>query len=293
MHDSLTLGEVRITRIEDNLGPALEAKVMFPAFRDEIWEAERHWLAPTYFTPDGVRLRTSIHSWLVRTGSHTVLIDSCIGNGKDRPHSPHFHRRDVPWLERLRAAGAAPEQIDFVMCTHLHADHVGWNTRLHNGRWIPTFPNARYLFGRAEFERWDPRRDAYRSSPFNQNVFDDSILPVAEAGQMVLVEDGHTVDDTFTVESAPGHTAGHVRIRLRAREQEAMFCGDVMHHPVQVLYPDLCSSFDDDQAAALASRMKLLDDCVDRDIVVLPTHFAEPHGCRIVSGGRGYALSWI
>jgi glyoxylase-like metal-dependent hydrolase (beta-lactamase superfamily II) len=293
MHDSLKLGAAHITRIEDNLGPALEARVMFPAFRDEIWEAERHWLAPTYFTADGVRLRTSIHSWLVRTGRHTVLIDSCIGNGKDRPHSPHFHRRDVPWLERLRAAGAAPEQIDFVMCTHLHADHVGWNTRLHNGRWAPTFPNARYLFGRTEFERWDTRRAAHRASPFNQNVFDDSILPVAEAGQMVLVEDGHTVDDTFIVESAPGHTAGHARIRLRAGGPEAMFCGDVMHHPVQVLYPDLCSSFDDDQATALASRMKLLTDCADRDIVVLPTHFAEPHGCRIVSGERGYAIRWI
>ena len=293
MDRALTLGGAQITRIEDNLGPALEAKAMFPAFRDEIWEAERHWLAPTYFTPDGVRLRTSIHSWLVRTGRHTVLIDSCIGNGKDRPHSPHFHRRDVPWLERLRAAGAAPEQIDFVMCTHLHADHVGWNTRLDNGRWVPTFPNARYLFGRTEFERWDPRRAGHRPTPFNRNVFDDSILPVADAGQMVLVDDGHAVDDAFTVESAPGHTAGHVRIRLRAGGREAMFCGDVMHHPVQVLYPALCSSFDDDQAVALGSRMKLLTDCADRDILVLPAHFAEPHGCRIASGGRGYAIRWI
>lgn len=293
MDKALTLGAAHITRIEDNLGPALEAKLMFPAFCDEIWKAERHWLAPTYFTPDGVRLRTSIHSWLLRTGRHTVLIDSCIGNGKDRPHSPHFHRRDVPWLERLLAAGAAPEQIDFVMCTHLHADHVGWNTHFHNGRWVPTFPNARYLFGRTEFERWDPRRAEHRPTPFNQNVFEDSILPVADAGQMVLVDDGHVVDDTFTVESAPGHTAGHVRIRLRAGGREAMFCGDVMHHPVQVLYPELCSSFDDDQAVAFGSRMKLLTDCADRDILVLPTHFAEPHGCRIVSGGRGYAIRWI
>ena len=292
MDAAFTLGGTQITRIEDNLGPALEAKVMFPAFRDEIWEAERHWLAPTYFTPDGVRLRTSIHSWLVRTGRHTVLIDSCIGNGKDRPHSPHFHRRDVPWLERLRAAGATPEQIDFVMCTHLHADHVGWNTRLDNGRWMPTFPHARYLFGRTEFERWDPRRPQHQPTPFNQNVFWDSILPVANAGQMVLVDDGHAVDDTFTVESAPGHTAGHARIRLCVGGREAMFCGDVMHHPVQVLYPDLCSSFDDDQAVAFVSRMKLLADCADRDILVLPTHFAEPHGCCIISGGRGYAIRW-
>ena len=292
MNTALTLGAARITRIEDNLGPALEARVMFPAFRDEIWEAERDWLAPTYFTPDGVRLRTSIHSWLVRTGRHTVLIDSCVGNGKNR-HSPHFHLRDVPWLQRLRAAGAAPEEIVFVMCTHLHADHVGWNTRFDNGRWVPTFTNARYLFGRAEFERWDPRRAGHRPIPFNRNVFDDSILPVAEAGQMLLVEDGHTLDDAFTVEAAPGHTLGHARIRLRAGGREAMFSGDVMHHPLQVLYPDLCSSFDDDQAVALASRRRLLADCVDRDVLVLPTHFAEPHGCRIVSGGRGYAIRWI
>ncbi len=289
----LRLGATHITRIEDNLGPALEAKVMFPAFREEIWEAERGWLVPTYFTADGLRLRTSIHSWLVRTGRHTVLIDTCIGNGKNRPHSPHFHLRDVPWLERLRAAGAAPEDIDFVLCTHLHADHVGWNTRLDNGRWVPTFPNARYLFGRAEFERWDTRRADHRPTAFNKNVFDDSILPIANAGQMVLVDDGHTLDDAFAVEAAPGHTAGHARIRLRTGGGEAMFSGDVLHHPLQVLYPDLCSSFDDDQAVALASRRRLLADCVDHDIVVLPTHFAEPHGCRIVSGSRGYAIRWI
>jgi glyoxylase-like metal-dependent hydrolase (beta-lactamase superfamily II) len=287
----LQIGDAQLTRIEDNLGPALEAKVMFPAFRDEIWEAERHWLAPTYFTPDGVRLRTSIHSWLVRTGRHTVLIDSCVGNHKNR-HSPHFHMRNAPWLERLREAGAGPEDIDFVMCTHLHADHVGWNTRLENGRWVPTFPNARYLFGRTEYERWDAGRDGYHPLAFNNNVFADSVLPVAEAGQMVLVDDGHNVDDTFTVEAAPGHTQGHVRLRLRSGGKEGMFSGDVIHHPVQVKYPDLCSSFDDDQALALQTRLKLLADCADRDLVLMPTHFAEPHYCRIRSGGKGFEIQW-
>jgi len=171
---------------------------------------------------------------------------------------------------------------------HLHADHVGWNTRLENGRWVPTFPNARYLFGRTEFQRWDMRSPDYDGPSHNDFVFSDSILPIAEAGQMVLIDDGHTVDDMLVVEPAPGHTPGHVRIRIRSRGREGIFSGDIIHHPVQVPFPQLCSMFDDDQQSALQMRLKLLGECADRDILLMPTHFAEPHCCRIV--GRGASL---
>lgn len=287
----MQLGDTSFTRVEDYLGLGLEPNVMFPDFVPEMLDAEREWLVPTFFSTDANRLRTSIHSWVVRTSRHTVLVDSCVGNQKQR-RIPNFHMRNEPWLERLRAAGVAPEEVDYVMCTHLHSDHVGWNTRLENGRWVPTFPNASYLFGRTEFERWDSRSPNYSGPAHNDFVFEDSILPIADAGQMILVDDGHTVDDTFTVESAPGHTRGHVRICIRSAGRQAILSGDIMHHPLQVPYPQLCSAFDDDQQAALRTRLTLLNECADRDILVLPVHFAEPHCCRIVSARGKFGIKW-
>lgn len=287
----MQLGDAQLMRVEDYLGLGFEPKIMFPAFEPGMWQAVREWLVPTYFSPEENKLRTSIHSWVVRTGHHTVLIDSCIGNHKQR-RIPRFHMRNEPWLDRLRAVGIVPEEVDFVMCTHLHADHVGWNTRLENGRWVPTFPNARYLFGRTEFRRWDMRSPDYDGPSHNDFVFNDSILPVVEAGQMVLIDDGHTVDDMLVVEAAPGHTRGHVRIRIRSRGREGIFSGDIIHHPVQVPFPELCSMFDDDQRSALQTRLKLLGDCADRDILLMPTHFAEPHCCRIVSRGGKFGVTW-
>jgi len=287
----IRIGEATVARVEDNLGPSLVTKVMFPDFRASIWAAERHWLAPVYMLPDGSQLRTSVHTWVVRTPRHVVLVDSCVGNHKPR-HTPYFNMRDVPWLDRMRAVGVAPEEVDYVMCTHLHADHVGWNTRLHDGRWVPTFPNAKYLFGRDEFARWDPAVAGWTVNAFNEHVFEDSILPVAESGQMVLVDDGHVVDELLTVEAAVGHTPGHYAVRLRSAGREGLFCGDVLHHPVQVPYPELCSVFDDDRGAGLQTRLRTLENCADRDVLLLPTHFAEPHCCRIVDERGRFGIRW-
>jgi len=275
------IGDAVATRIEDYEGPGFQPGEMFANYQPGQWEAERDWLVPAFIDPDTGALRTSIHSWLVRTPHHTVLIDACIGNHKPRPSIPRFHQRNEPWIARLAAAGARQEDIDYVMCTHLHADHVGWNTRLVDGRWVPTFPNARYLFTRAEFERWDDRQPGYRSRPINENVFADSILPVVEAGQMVLVDEGHTVDDLLTVEAAYGHTAGHVKIRLKSRGEQGMFSGDVIHHPVQLPFPHLRSVFDEDPDAALAVRLAVLEDCVSQGALLLPTHFAAPYCCHV------------
>ncbi len=200
--------------------------------------------------------------------------------------------RDEPWIERLGAAGTRPEDIDFVMCTHLHADHVGWNTHLQDGRWVPTFPNARYLFHRKEFARWNSRLPGYMPRPINEFVFEDSILPVAEAGQMTLIDDGYTVDGMFTLEAAAGHTPGHVKIRLGSGGKAGIFSGDVIHHPLQVFYPELQSVFDEDAEMAAVTRARLLAECVDKDVMLFPSHFAEPHYCRVVSGSRGLALKW-
>jgi glyoxylase-like metal-dependent hydrolase (beta-lactamase superfamily II) len=289
----MQLGSVLISRIEDYHGLGLAPEFMFPAIDPRMWQQAPDW-ARGFVDLEANRLRTSIHSWLVRTAHHTVLIDACIGNHKQRPHVPHFNMRDAPWLDRLQAAGVHPEEIDFVMCTHLHADHVGWNTRLRDGRWVPTFPNAKYLFSQKEFDSWDERRPDYIVRPFNQCVFEDSILPVVEAGQVRFVDDGYSLDDVLTVEAAPGHTAGSVKIRVQSDGQEGMFSGDVIHHPLQLRYPDLCSVFDEDQGIALQTRLKMLDDCAGRNALLMPTHFAAPFCCRITGHehGKGYLPDW-
>jgi glyoxylase-like metal-dependent hydrolase (beta-lactamase superfamily II) len=277
----LQLGKVEITRVQDYYGPGFISNFMFPEVRPEMFEAHKDWLVPTFYNPESDKITSTIHSWLVRTEHHTILIDGCVGNHKERPHNERFNMRNEPWLERLARAGARPEDVDFVMCTHLHADHVGWNTRLVDGRWVPTFPNAKYIFSRKEFERWDTRRPDYVHTTAEENVFEDSILPIAEAGQMLLVEDGYTVDDLLTVESAIGHTPGHAKIRLKDQHHHALFCGDVIHHPIQLPYPEVWSRFDDDRVKALETRLAVLNECVDHNILMLPMHFAEPFVCRI------------
>lgn len=289
----IQLGAARITRVQDFLGLGFPPAAMFPAITPEHLAAEMAWLAPGYYDSAAKQLRTSIHSWLVRTERHTILVDSCIGNHKTRPSIDRFHQRNEPWLDRLKAAGAAPEDIDFVMCTHLHADHVGWNTRLDaTGRWVPTFPNARYLFSRRELARWDPRIHGHVPRPINENVFDDSILPVLEAGLVQEVDDGFDLDNLMRVEAAYGHTPGHVTIRLKSGTEEGLFSGDVIHHPIQVPHPTLCSVFDEDPALALQVRLAVLQDCAERDAWLFPAHFPEPHCCKIGEHGGKFSLRW-
>lgn len=277
----LRIGDVEVTRIEDYHGPGLTSTGMFPAMQPEMLEAQREWIVPHFYDPTTDRLRTSIHSWLVTTPHHKILIDACIGNHKTRPTDPRFHMRNEPWLERLAAAGAHPDEIDFVMCTHFHADHVGWNTQLVDGRWVPTFRNARYIFKRKELERWDEKHPEHHLVASQRYVFDDSVLPVVEAGQAVLVDDGYTLDDRLTVEAAPGHTPGNITIRLRTQADEALFSGDVIHHPIQLPYPRLSAIFDDDAQESLATRLRVLEAVADAGILMLPTHFAAPFCCRL------------
>jgi glyoxylase-like metal-dependent hydrolase (beta-lactamase superfamily II) len=287
----LFIDDVEVTRVEDYHGPGLPDTGMFPDLQRHVWEDEhRDWLVPQFYDPATRRIRTSIHSWLVTTPRHKILIDACIGNHKNRPDDPRFHMRTEPWLERLAAAGAHPDEIDFVMCTHFHADHVGWNTRLVDGRWVPTFRNARYLFKRAEFDRWDDRRADHVPRESQRFVFADSVLPVVEAGMAVMIDDGYTLDERLTVEPAPGHTAGNAVIRLRTRGQQALFSGDVIHHPVQLPHPGLCSVFDDDPVTALQTRLNLLGEAAASNTLLLPTHFAAPFCCHVESvGGAGSA----
>lgn len=288
MHMKIHIGNIVVERIEERLGFGFHPHELFPAVKPYMLEALRSEMEPTFYNAHENRFRTSSHSWLLRTPNHLVLIDTCVGNHKSRPQVPRFNMCDTPWLSRLSSVGVRPEDIGFVMCTHLHCDHVGWNTHLVNGRWEPTFPNARYLFSRKEFARWDMRQPDYQHRTINDNVFQDSILPVVESGQMTLVDDGYELDGVLTVEPAPGHTDGHVRIRVASQGEYAYCSGDIFHHPLQIYYPELYTGFDDDKAMGVVTRQNLLSACAAESALLLPAHFAEPHACYVRRKGEGY-----
>ncbi len=241
------------------------------------------WLRPHFVSEQGAALM-SVHTFVVETGDRRILVDTCIGNDKRLP-IPAWNQRQGPFLADLAAAGFEPDSIDTVLCTHLHVDHVGWNTRLENGRWLPTFRNARHLWSRREYEHWDTV-----GGDENDHVMAESVRPVYEASLVDLVADDHVVCDEIQLEPTPGHTPGHVSVHIRSRGEEAVITGDLMHHPVQIAHPDWGSSADTDKAQAEATRLAFLRRYADRPVLVLGTHFAGPTAGRLVRDGDSYRL---
>jgi glyoxylase-like metal-dependent hydrolase (beta-lactamase superfamily II) len=289
-----TVGSVSITRIEEQLGFAnMPPEKYFRGFERDVIKRHLHWLAPNHYSPEKDRLVTSVHSWLIRTGRHTILLDCCAGNHKERSWTPRFHRLETPFLQRLNAAGVVPEEIDIVLCTHLHADHVGWNTVLRDGRWVPTFPNARYLFSRKESEYWDSTHNpAMRDDP-RRIVYIDSVLPVVEAGQAQVLDGTYSIDERMLVEPAPGHTPGHVILKLAAQGVHATFCGDVIHHAVQVYAPHWNHMADEKPEEAQVTRQRVLEECAERRALLFPTHFGSPHVAVVEATASGFAATFV
>jgi len=187
------IGEVEITRAIEFEAPLLDALTLFPDADAVTVESHRDWLQPRLQDPTTGLLILAFHTFVIRTPRHLILVDTCGGNDKERPQKPRYHHNSWPYLENLAAAGVALEDVDYVLCTHLHVDHVGWNTRLVDGRWVPTFPNAKYLFSRTEWEFWE---EEYQSEAFTDDpYYEDSILPVIEAGAAMMVEGDHVIDD--------------------------------------------------------------------------------------------------
>ncbi len=285
------IGETTIDRIEEAHGPAFPADMLLPDWDPAVLEEHKDWLFPRHFHARSNRFITSLHSWLLRTKHHTILIDTCAGNQKNRPHSPLFHMKDTPYLERLKAAGVNPEEIDFVMCTHLHIDHVGWNTRLENGRWVPTFPNAKYVFSKTERDFWDPATNPALDEEARL-IFEDSVHPVIAAGQDRLVGDGDRIGDNLSIDAAPGHTPGSIAIALNSGGEHGLFTGDVMHHPIQVYRPRWSSRFCTDPVQSADTRERILGHCADCNALMMPAHFGAPHAGRVRRKGDGFALAW-
>ena len=251
------------------------------------------WLHPRHIDPDSGDLQMSHHAWLIEVGGKRILVDPCVGNGRNRPAVPQYHMLDTPFLERLEALGAPPESIDYVFCTHLHVDHVGWNTCQQDGRMVPTFPNARYLLPRVENDFW--KLDLEGKLPgfhvFNSGIYAECVLPVIEAGLADFVEQGHLVADCMTLIDAAGHTPGHMAGVLESHGEGAVFCGDAIHHPIQVLFPERPGPQHDSVQAGITRRM-LLDLCSDKDYWLAPGHFVAPHVCRIRRDGEAYRMVW-
>lgn len=270
--DSWGVGNVQVTRIQEMCEPLRTPSEWFPDSSPEAIEPHLHWLVPRSLSPVNGKIILPIQSYLIRTTRHTILVDGCVGNNKACNYFPHWKgRSDNTFLDQLKKAGVRLDQIDFVLCTHLHADHCGWNTRLLHGRWVPTFPNARYVIARREFEAAEVRAGGDDARTFEENV-----LPIVEAGQAVLVEMDHALDDEVRFEPTPGHTVGHVAIRIRSQGVQAVFSGDLIHWPMQCVYPDWNFRYDANPKQARDTRRSFLEACSDDGSIVITSHFPLP-----------------
>ena len=289
------IGNARITQVIES-GPTPTSPKFF--FKDAPRDlVQRHgWLKP-HFANDDNRLLMSIHAFVVESQGHRIVVDTCIGNDKTRSFEG-WNQLHGPFLRDLTAAGFAPDTIDTVLCTHLHVDHVGWNTRLEGGRWVPTFPRARYLFARKEWEHWSA--EARMPAPYGDpnaapdDVIGDSVRPIVDAGLADLVDTDHRITGEVRLQPTPGHTPGHVSVRIESQGQLALITGDLMHHPIQCAEPDREVNFDSDTDLARATRKHFLACCVKDKALVLGTHFAPPTAGHVVAHGDAWRFeAWL
>lgn len=271
--ETVRLGEVTISRVVEIGRSSFPTTSMLPESTPEAIAAHLAWLRPQFYDETVGDLAARIQSYVVRTPAHTVLIDTCVGNDKARPGSPAWHLRQGAFLDDLAAIGVTPESVDLVVCTHLHVDHVGWNTRLVDGRWVPTFPRATYVIAGEEWDFWRHESEAGREE---YGCIADSVVPVVEAGRVKLVDPSHAIDPWLRYEPSPGHTPGHVCVRLTTPGGQAIFAGDIMHRTVQVAEPSWNSRFCHDPARARATREAFIERHADSGVLVLPAHFPLP-----------------
>ena len=269
------IGEYQLSRVVESQAPFLEASAFLPDVHMDLVEANRDWLFPRFMEAGTNKIILAIQSYILKTPHHTILVDTCVGNHKPRPGRPMFDMLNTPYMAELAAAGVQPEEVDYVLCTHLHIDHVGWNTKLLDGRWVPTFPNAKYIFARTEFNFWQEHHRTGQQTVV-PNVYDDSVLPVVEAGQAVIVDNDYELDHGIWFEHAPGHTAGNIVINVASAGNTAILTGDVVHHPLQLIRPEWSSRACEDPIQSAQTRQTLLERLADSDTLMASAHFAAP-----------------
>lgn len=284
----IEIGEFQISRAEEVVLD--EHRSLLEHFDDRILAENRDWMVPSFYSEERACFFSMIHTWILRHGDRTILIDTGGGDDRDRPLSPRFHMQTRRLDEKLRAAGVEPEKVDAVLLTHLHVDHVGWNTRRDGDRWVPMFPNSEYVVTATELEARDPERGAAARPPASWNTYLDSVKPILDAGQMRIVEGTENYLPGIDFVPVPGHAPGMMAIRVRSGGREAMFIADVMHQPIQVHYPDWNSKYCENQALARETRAKLLRHAADEGALILPAHFNRPYCGYVRRGSGGYVF---
>jgi glyoxylase-like metal-dependent hydrolase (beta-lactamase superfamily II) len=264
------VGRVKITAIVEQETIGSTRFILPQATEDEIRKLP--WLIPHFATEDG-RLKMSIHALVVETPSRRIVVDTGLGNDKERRRVPTWNNRNAPFLETMTAAGLAPESIDTVVCTHLHVDHVGWNTKLVGGKWMPTFPIARYIFSNTEYQYW---RD-HSTEPDKAAVFNDSVKPIVDADRAELIPNDYVLCEEVSIIPVPGHSPGHISVLIRSDGKQGLLIGDVAHHPCQIAHPDWSSTADYDQNQSAATRRELFSRFADTQTLVFGGHFAPGH----------------
>lgn len=285
------VGKVKITRVVEIEAGGLPPGFMFADLTEERVKSTS-WIHPDYADPDG-KLRSSIHSYVLESQGRRIIVDTCLGNDKRRS-ADAVNLLHLPFLERLTEAGYSPETIDLVLCTHMHLDHVGWNTRWTGEKWVPTFPNARYLFGRDEWRHWSNNTGIGDIPPSVAALMDfeaamhDSVTPIVEASLHQFVEVNHRLTDEVSIFPTPGHTPGHVSVALTSDGHRAVIAGDMIHNPIQFSDPAICSIFDDDRTVARTTRTSFIHSNANQNVLVLGSHFATPSAGYIVQDKTGW-----
>lgn len=289
----IRIGDITISKIVDKEKSPLPFNFVYPDGDWSVCEEHADWLAPDHISLERRMVLMNYHSYVVQTGRTNILIEACIGNDKERGASEAFHMQSSDYLLRLSEIGIKPDDIDIVMCSHMHPDHVGWNTQLKDGSWVPTFANARYVFARKEYEYWQDRWQENDEDPFLTAAFFDSVLPVVEAGQADFVDTDHELEAGIWLEPAFGHSPGHIFVNIQSGDDRAILTGDSIHHVVQMAAPHWRPFFDQDKDMAMATRRKLLDRVVDTPTILLPAHFCGASAGRVSSQGDAYRFDFM
>ncbi|MEW2417228.1 MBL fold metallo-hydrolase [Streptomyces sp. NPDC046866] len=288
---SIVLGDVEIIKVVEWQGPFVPAPDLVPQADPHLWRDNEDRLAPDHWEPERDLAVLALQSWVIRSAGRTVLVDTGVGSGRERPGTPQFHHRQGDFLADLARAGVRPEDVDVVVNTHIHGDHVGWNTVAADGAWVPAFPNARYLIPAADDAHFGPAGSYGKGLREDDRlIYEDSIAPVHRAGQAELWDGAHRIDAHLTLESAPGHTPGSCVLRLDSGGERAVFVGDMLHSPVQILDPSCNSCFCMDPAGAAATRRRVLERAADERELVVPAHFGGTGAVEVRRNGAAFTL---
>lgn len=276
------IGDVSICLVQESQQAIdIQMQGMIPDADPAVLEANADWMKP-HFVTDAGELKISVHAFVVESQGKTIIIDTCVGNDRVLPGYDAMSSLGTPFLSDLEHAGYPPDAVDVVLCTHLHFDHVGWNTRLIEGQWLPTFPNARYLFGRVDYERCASGNTGAALS------FDEAVRRVYDAGLADLVETDHRITEEVWLEPTPGHTLGHVSVRISSRGEDAVITGDVLHHPMQFVAPEWVMIADEDPDQAAATRIEFRSRYGNKPVRIFGTHFGGQCEGRLMSHGGGW-----